>query len=179
MKTLRPQTLPVKTLAIGALGMMMNIPMGVWREHCEKFSPQWILAVHASVPFVAVLRKAALMPKYAMVFTIAASIIGQTIGAKAEKARLAKKRQEDNSLLTCSEHDSQQHCKQTYCSKQQVADPASTKAFPSLKAGLRSPREAEVAWKCSGLEICSPSNFAVLGSLIERIEDSRELCSQC
>ncbi|GJP38158.1 hypothetical protein CLOM_g22595 [Closterium sp. NIES-68] len=90
MKALRPQALPIRTLAIGTLGMMLNIPLGVWREHCEKFSPQWIIAVHASVPLVAVLRKAALMPKYAMAFTIAASVIGQAIGARVERTRLRK-----------------------------------------------------------------------------------------
>lgn len=90
MRALRPQALPTKVLAIGLVGMFLNMPLGVWREHCEKFSPQWILAVHASVPFVALLRKAALMPKYAMAFTIAASIVGQTIGAKLEKSRIEK-----------------------------------------------------------------------------------------
>ncbi|CAI5492904.1 unnamed protein product [Closterium sp. Naga37s-1] len=90
MKALRPQALPIRTLAIGTIGMMLNIPLGVWREHCEKFSPQWIIAVHASVPLVAVLRKAALMPKYAMAFTIAASVIGQAIGARVERRRLKK-----------------------------------------------------------------------------------------
>ncbi|CAI7774371.1 unnamed protein product [Closterium sp. NIES-53] len=90
MKALRPQALPIRTLAIGTIGMMLNIPLGVWREHCEKFSPQWIIAVHASVPLVAVLRKAALMPNYAMAFTIAASVIGQAIGARVERRRLKK-----------------------------------------------------------------------------------------
>eukprot|EP00897_Mesotaenium_endlicherianum_P001948 jgi/Mesen1/1781/ME000014S01183 len=89
MKKLRPQALPVKVLAIGAMGLAFNIPLGVWREHCEKFSPQWIIAVHASVPFIAMLRKAALMPKYAMAFTIASAIIGQTIGSRVERRRVA------------------------------------------------------------------------------------------
>eukprot|EP00475_Leptophrys_vorax_P039465 TRINITY_DN7134_c0_g1_i3.p1 TRINITY_DN7134_c0_g1~~TRINITY_DN7134_c0_g1_i3.p1 ORF type:complete len:281 (-),score=-1.57 TRINITY_DN7134_c0_g1_i3:186-956(-) len=90
MKALRPQALPIKTLAIGTIGLMLNIPLGVWREHCEKFSPQWILAVHASVPLVAVLRKAALMPQYAMAFTIAAAVLGQAVGARMERKRLRK-----------------------------------------------------------------------------------------
>ena len=89
VKALRPQALPLKILAIGALGFGLNVPLGVWREHCVKFSPQWILAVHAAVPFVAMLRKAVILPKYAMAFTIASCILGQGIGARAEKARLA------------------------------------------------------------------------------------------
>lgn len=93
MRRLRPQGLPVKVLAIGALGCGFNVPCGAWREHCRKFSPEWIVAVHLSVPFIAMLRKAALMPKYAMIFTIAASIVGQTLGSRLERARLARKRE--------------------------------------------------------------------------------------
>ena len=88
-KALRPKSLPIKILAIGFLGLGLNIPLGMWREHCEKFSPQWVLVVHAAVPFVGMMRKAVLMPKYAMAFTIASCIIGQAIGARAERARLA------------------------------------------------------------------------------------------
>lgn len=87
-KNLRPQPLPAKILAIAALGMAANVPLGIWREHTEKFSPQWFVAVHAAVPFIAMLRKSILMPKAAMAFTIAASILGQTIGSRAERLRL-------------------------------------------------------------------------------------------
>lgn len=87
-KNLRPQPLPAKILVIGVLGMAANIPLGVWREHTEKFSPSWFAAVHAAVPFIAILRKSVLMPKTAMAFTIAASILGQVIGSRAERQRL-------------------------------------------------------------------------------------------
>ncbi|GFP82833.1 hypothetical protein PHJA_000426400 [Phtheirospermum japonicum] len=89
-KNLRPQPLPAKILVIGALGMAANIPLGVWREHTEKFSPSWFAAVHAAVPFIAMIRKSVLMPKTAMAFTIAASILGQVIGSRAERYRLKK-----------------------------------------------------------------------------------------
>lgn len=88
VKDLRPQPLPAKMLSIALLGMAANVPLGVWREHTKKFSPQWFAAIHAAVPFIAMLRKAVLMPKTAMVFTIAASILGQTIGSRAERLRL-------------------------------------------------------------------------------------------
>lgn len=87
-KNLRPQPLPAKVLAIGVLGMAANVPLGIWREHTEKFSPSWFAAVHAAVPFIAMLRKSILMPKSAMAFTIAASILGQVIGSRAERLRL-------------------------------------------------------------------------------------------
>ncbi|KAA8534335.1 hypothetical protein F0562_031838 [Nyssa sinensis] len=87
-KNLRPQPLPAKILAIGVLGMAANIPLGIWREHTQKFSPSWFAAVHAAVPFIAMLRKSILMPKTAMAFTIAASVLGQVIGSRAERFRL-------------------------------------------------------------------------------------------
>lgn len=87
-KNLRPQPLPAKVLVIGLLGMAANIPLGIWREHTEKFSPSWFVAVHAAVPFIGMLRKSVLMPKAAMAFTIAASILGQVIGSRAERYRL-------------------------------------------------------------------------------------------
>lgn len=87
-KNLRPQPLPAKILVIGVLGMAANIPLGVWREHTEKFSPSWFAAVHAAVPFIAILRKSVLMPKAAMAFTIGASVLGQVIGSRAERLRL-------------------------------------------------------------------------------------------
>ncbi|KAE8679450.1 hypothetical protein F3Y22_tig00111402pilonHSYRG01482 [Hibiscus syriacus] len=87
-KNLRPQALPTKVLVIGMLGMAANVPLGIWREHTKKFSPSWFIAVHAAVPFIAMLRKSVLMPKSAMAFTIGASILGQVIGSRAEQYRL-------------------------------------------------------------------------------------------
>ncbi|XP_042490773.1 uncharacterized protein LOC122070650 [Macadamia integrifolia] len=89
-KTLRPQALPTKILVIGVLGMAANVPLGIWREHTRKFSPSWFVAVHAAVPFIAMLRKSILMPKTAMAFTVAASVLGQVIGSRAERIRLKK-----------------------------------------------------------------------------------------
>lgn len=68
--------------------MAANVPLGIWREHTRKFSLSWFIAVHAAVPFIAMLRKSVLMPKTAMMFTIAASILGQVIGSRAERFRL-------------------------------------------------------------------------------------------
>ncbi|EPS61386.1 hypothetical protein M569_13412, partial [Genlisea aurea] len=87
-RQLRPQPLPEKILAVSLLGMAVNVPLGIWREHVQKFSPPWFAAIHAAVPLIAMLRKSVLMPKEAMAVTIAASILGQTIGSRAERRRL-------------------------------------------------------------------------------------------
>ncbi|XP_071730498.1 uncharacterized protein [Rutidosis leptorrhynchoides] len=93
VKNLRPQPLHDKMLVIGMLGMAANVPLGIWREHTKKFSLSWFIAVHAAVPFIAMLRKSVLMPKTAMVFTIAASVLGQVIGSRAERVRLRARAQ--------------------------------------------------------------------------------------
>ncbi|KAM2393214.1 hypothetical protein ACFX1X_036597 [Malus domestica] len=87
-KNLRPQPLPAKVLVIGSMGMAANVPLGICREHTKKFSLSWFAAVHAAVPFIAILRKSVLMPKSAMAFTIATSVLGQVIGSRAERYRL-------------------------------------------------------------------------------------------
>ncbi|RYQ81400.1 hypothetical protein Ahy_Scaffold1g107338 isoform D [Arachis hypogaea] len=88
VKNLRPQPLPAKMLCIAAMGMALNVPLGMWKEHTKKFSLSWFAAVHAAVPFIAMLRKSVVMPKSAMALTIAASILGQVIGSRAERIRL-------------------------------------------------------------------------------------------
>ncbi|KAF8645104.1 hypothetical protein HU200_066202 [Digitaria exilis] len=105
-KGLRPQPLPTKVLVIALLGMAANVPLGIWREHTQKFSVQWFAAVHAAVPFIGMLRKSVLMPKSAMALTIAASILGQTIGSRAERIRLkrvaaAKSAREGHDTVDC------------------------------------------------------------------------------
>ncbi|KAI3917306.1 hypothetical protein MKW98_027225 [Papaver atlanticum] len=88
VKNLRPQPLPAKMMGIALMGVAANITLGVWREHTMKFSLSWFVAVHADVPFIAMLRKSVLMPKTAMPITIAASILGQVIGSRAERIRI-------------------------------------------------------------------------------------------
>ncbi|XP_052170273.1 uncharacterized protein LOC127786705 [Diospyros lotus] len=102
VKTLRPQPLPEKMLVIGVLGIAANIPLGIWKEHTRKFSLSWFAAIHASVPFIAMLRKSVLMPKNAMALTIAASILGQVIGSRAERIRLKSKAEREKAALQAS-----------------------------------------------------------------------------
>lgn len=90
VKALRPRSLTTKVLAVGATSAALNIPCGAWREHQEKFSLEWFVAVHATIPFIAALRKAVVMPPYAMVFTIAAAVAGQFIGARLERERMKR-----------------------------------------------------------------------------------------
>jgi hypothetical protein len=89
VRELRPRALPMKLLAVSMTGGLVNLPLGAAREHLEKFSPGWFVAVHASIPFVAMLRKAVVMPQWAIVATIASAVAGQIIGARIERHRLS------------------------------------------------------------------------------------------
>ena len=75
-KGLRPQALPVKLAACGILSALANMPPGMVKEHFKKFSPLWILTVHISIPFVAALRKAVVLPPHAIACTIGGAIAG-------------------------------------------------------------------------------------------------------
>eukprot|EP00798_Chlamydomonas_sp_ICE-L_P013803 gene13803-19718_t len=88
VRTLRPQALPIKLAAVGIAAATINIPCGMWREHTKKFSLEWIFAVHATIPFIAMLRKAVIMPKAAILFTVLSAVAGQAIGARLERERL-------------------------------------------------------------------------------------------
>ena len=65
--------LPRRALAMSGTAIAAGLPCGAWREHTRKFSPQWFLAVHAAIPFVAMLRKAVLMPRWAILLTLLGS----------------------------------------------------------------------------------------------------------
>jgi hypothetical protein len=93
VKALRPQAIEVKLLAVGAAAALLNIPCGAWREHTAKFSFEWFVAVHATIPFIAMIRKAVVMPKYAILFTIGAAVAGQLVGSRLERRRVKQQQQ--------------------------------------------------------------------------------------
>jgi hypothetical protein len=44
----------ISTVAI--IVFLFNLPFGYWRAGVRRFSPQWILSIHAPVPFIIALR---------------------------------------------------------------------------------------------------------------------------
>ena len=69
-----------KILAVSLVCLLVNIPMGRMRERCKKFSWQWILWVHASIPLIIALRIALKLHPIAIPINIAAAVAGQFIG---------------------------------------------------------------------------------------------------
>lgn len=89
VQQLRPQALELRLFAIGLVAVLLNIPCGAIREHTRKFSAEWFLAVHITIPLIAPLRKAVLMPRWAIALSIAAAIAGQAAGSRLERKRIA------------------------------------------------------------------------------------------
>ena len=46
------------------------------------------MQVHATIPFIAMLRKAVVMPKWAIAYTVGSAVLGQIMGARLERQRL-------------------------------------------------------------------------------------------
>ena len=74
-------------LTVGRLDHSFDIVFAWRQEHTEKFSLGWFVAVHATVPFFAFVRKGVGMPKWAIALTLAAAVAGQTLGSKLERYR--------------------------------------------------------------------------------------------
>lgn len=157
-KNLRPQPLPAKVFVIGVMGMATNIPLGIWREHTEKFSPAWFAAVHAAVPFIAMLRKSVLMPKAAMAFTIAASILGQVIGSRAERYRLKEVAARISAPIVTSEAGySQSHLE--VASRHTNPTIASVAEYGQSPLGVKGGRCGEIVeWKSVPVQVAGSSS---------------------
>ena len=76
-----------KILAVSALCFLVNIPLGRMRERSRKFSWQWILWVHASIPLIVFLRISLKLHPIAIPINIASAVLGQIVGASPEKKK--------------------------------------------------------------------------------------------
>ena len=77
----------LKILLVSTICLFVNIPMGMMRERSQKFSWQWILWVHGSIPLIIALRIALKLHPVAIPLNIAAAILGQCIGGAPEKKK--------------------------------------------------------------------------------------------
>lgn len=76
-----------KILLISILCFLVNIPLGVWRERTKKFSLQWIVAIHASIPLIIALRIGLHLHPVAIPINIAAAVLGQFVSGLPEKKK--------------------------------------------------------------------------------------------
>ena len=75
----------LKILLVSVVCLLVNIPMGMMRERSRKFSLQWMLWVHASIPLIIVLRIGLHLHWIVIPINIASAVLGQFIGGAPEK----------------------------------------------------------------------------------------------
>ncbi|OEF95888.1 hypothetical protein [Desulfuribacillus alkaliarsenatis] len=64
------------------VSFIVNLPMGMWRVKVPKFSWQWFVAIHLSVPLIFFLRTEANISYLYIPLFVTAAIIGQLVGGK-------------------------------------------------------------------------------------------------
>lgn len=74
-------------LGLIALAIIVNIPLGYFRQAVQKFSFAWYFYVHISIPLIIYLRiKSGYSWKF-IPLTLAGTIIGQIIGGRIRRKR--------------------------------------------------------------------------------------------
>jgi len=76
-----------KIALVSALCLLVNIPMGMRRERSRKFSWQWFVWIHASIPFIIALRIWLALHPVAIPLNIAAAVLGQFLGGALERKK--------------------------------------------------------------------------------------------
>ncbi len=79
-----------RLLAAAAIVIALNLPFGFWRAGTRRFSPGWILAVHAPVPLVVAIRLLSGLGWQLITFPVlvAAFFTGQFVGGQLRRRRL-------------------------------------------------------------------------------------------
>jgi|Deesub1362A_J573_1020465.scaffolds.fasta_scaffold00378_14 hypothetical protein len=73
----------VITETILLLGVyILNLPFGYWRRRTEKFSKEWIVAIHSPVPVVFLMRFLAGVSLIHIPFFVLSFFLGQLSGGK-------------------------------------------------------------------------------------------------
>ena len=80
----------ISLMLVAAATFLLNLPMGYWREGVRKFSWQWIVAIHAMVPVIIVLRKLAHVDFawWNLLITVPCYFGGQFLGSRLRRRAL-------------------------------------------------------------------------------------------
>ncbi|PWK13895.1 hypothetical protein [Tumebacillus permanentifrigoris] len=70
------------------LALLVNLPLGIWRQNTRKFSLWWFVAVHASIPLIIYMRQQFDVSMAWVPLTIGFAILGQTFGAQFSRKRV-------------------------------------------------------------------------------------------
>jgi len=72
-------------LFVSAFSFLINIPLGLWKERYKKFSWQWLVILHLSVPVIIALRIYLNANPYFIPLFIALAVGGQWVGKRLHR----------------------------------------------------------------------------------------------
>jgi TctA family transporter len=77
-------TLGVMLWIVGLFIFVLNLPFGFWRARVQRFSAQWLLAIHLPIPIVVACRVFSGLGWHVTTFPvmIGAFFLGQFVGGK-------------------------------------------------------------------------------------------------
>ncbi len=73
--------------SIGSISLLLNLPLGYFREGVRKYSAAWFLFVHLSIPLIAYLRISNHVSAWAIPPFIACALLGQIAGGRMRRSR--------------------------------------------------------------------------------------------
>ena len=77
-------------MLIGAVAVVLNLPLGYAREGFRRFSLGWFVCVHLSIPLIAYLRLANHVTAWAIPAFVACALLGQVAGGRIRRSRQAR-----------------------------------------------------------------------------------------
>lgn len=72
-------------LGVILLALIVNLPLGYYRQACEKFTFAWYFYVHISIPLIIFVRVKCGFGWQVIPFTIGGAVIGQIIGGRIRR----------------------------------------------------------------------------------------------
>jgi hypothetical protein len=69
-------------IVTAALAFFLNVPLGLWRVRCRRYSAEWFAAIHASIPVIVGLRIAFEVPWAWAPLFVSLAVAGQWIGGR-------------------------------------------------------------------------------------------------
>jgi hypothetical protein len=77
--------LQIRIIILVVSAFMMNVPLGYLRAATRKFSFNWFLYIHLSIPFIILIRLGLKISYWFIPFSIGSAVAGQIIGARLRK----------------------------------------------------------------------------------------------
>ncbi len=72
----------IKYLLLVTFAFLINVPLGYLRQTAKKFSFAWFFWIHASIPFIILLRIKLHISPWFIPVSIAMAILGQLLGSR-------------------------------------------------------------------------------------------------